>query len=123
MLIILDAIQIYCTVGNEEKVEFLTQNFGIPRDHIFHSRDVSFQSAVSQATKRRGVDVVLNSLSGELLHASWQCVAEFGTFVEIGRRDFVGQGRLALEQFESNRSFVGLNLTLLNDERPSVVKE
>lgn len=120
MLII--SAQIYCTVGNEEKVAFLVQTFGIPSSHIFHSRDASFQPAVMQATAMRGVDVVLNSLSGELLHASWQCVAEFGTFVEIGRRDFVGQGKLALEQFESNRTFVGVNMTLLNEQRPSVVK-
>lgn len=114
--------KIYCTVGNNEKVEFLVQHFGIPRDRIFPSRDASFQPAVLQATGGRGVDLVLNSLSGELLHASWQCVAEFGTFVEIGRRDFVGQGKLALEQFESNRTFVGVNLTLLNDKRSSVAE-
>lgn len=122
LLIILNFIQIYCTVGKEEKADFLVQNFGIPRGHIFPSRDASFQTAVRQATGGLGVDVVLNSLSGELLHVSWQCVAEFGTFVEIGRRDFVGQGKLALEQFESNRTFVGLNLSLLTDERPSVAE-
>jgi NAD(P)-dependent dehydrogenase (short-subunit alcohol dehydrogenase family)/acyl carrier protein len=61
-------------------------------------------------TDNRGVDVVLNSLSGELLHASWKCVAEFGTFVEVGRRDFIGQGKLAMEQFEGNRTFVGVEL-------------
>jgi NADP-dependent 3-hydroxy acid dehydrogenase YdfG/acyl carrier protein len=73
------------------------------------------------ATNNRGVDVVLNSLSGELLHASWKCVAEFGTFVEIGRRDFIGQGKLAMEQFESNRTFVGVELLHLWVHRPRVV--
>jgi NADPH:quinone reductase-like Zn-dependent oxidoreductase len=74
-------------------------------------------------TRGRGVDVVLNSLSGELLHTSWKCVAEFGSFVEIGRRDFVGQGTLAMEIFESNRSFIGFDLLLFSRERPEVIKE
>lgn len=110
----------YCTVGNEEKVDFLATSFEIPHNRVFHSRDASFHLAICQATRGRGVDVVLNSLSSELMHASWQCVAEFGTLVEVGRRDFVGQGKLALEQFESNRTFVGLNLSLLNDQQPYV---
>ena len=73
-------------------------------------------------TGNRGVDVVLNSLSGELLHASWKCVAEFGTFVEIGRRDFVGQGTLAMELFEPNRTFVGFDLLLFSTQRPEVIE-
>jgi hypothetical protein len=69
------------------------------------------------------VDVVLNSLAGELLHASWRCVAEFGTFIEIGRRDLVGHGKLAMEIFEANRTFVGLDLLLYTTERPHIIEE
>lgn len=94
---------------------------GIPHEHIFRSRDASFLPGIMEATNSRGVDVVLNSLSGELLHASWKCVAEFGIFVEIGRRDFIGQGRLALEQFESNRSFVGFDMAHLGSRRPEIL--
>lgn len=115
--------QIYCTVGTQEKIEFLTTNFGIPHDRIFNSRDAVFLPGIKQATGGRGVDVVLNALSGELLHASWSCVAECGTFVEIGRRDFVGQGMLAMEGFLSNRTFVGFDLAHLGDKRPLVTGE
>lgn len=114
--------QIYCTVGTQEKVDFLAANFGIPRHRIFNSRDASFLPGVKEATGGRGVDVVLNALSGELLHASWNCVAECGTFVEIGRRDFVGQGKLAMEGFLSNRTFVGFDLSHLGEERPLVTE-
>ncbi|KAM5506985.1 Type I Iterative PKS [Microsporum canis] len=114
--------EIYCTVGSQPKLDFLKDHFGIPRENIFNSRDASFLPGIMERTGGRGVDVVLNSLSGELLHASWKCVAEFGTFVEIGRRDFIGQGKLAMEQFESNRSFVGFDLAHLGTERPWVVE-
>lgn len=58
------------TVGNDEKVTHLIQEYGIPRDHIFSSRNAGFLPAILKATEGRGVDVVLNSLSGDLLHAS-----------------------------------------------------
>ena len=61
-------------------------------------------------TNGKGVDAVLNSLAGDLLHLSWQCVAEFGTFIELGKRDFLGQGKLAMETFGPNRTFCGVDL-------------
>lgn len=97
------------------------REFSIPRHHIFNSRDTTFLPDIMSATNNRGVDVVLNSLSGDLLHASWKCVAEFGTFVEIGRRDMIGHGKLAMNQFESNRTFVGVDLTHLWIQRPRVI--
>lgn len=62
--------EIYATVGNEDKVQFLMKEFGIRRTRIFHSRDATFLPNLLHATGGKGVDVVLNSLSGELLHAS-----------------------------------------------------
>lgn len=72
------------------------------------------------ATNQRGVDVVLNSLSGELLTASWKCVAAFGTMVEIGKRDFQRRAKLPMEAFEANRTFTGLELRLVSEAQPHV---
>lgn len=60
----------YATVGSDEKVKYLIENFNIPRERIFSSRTPKFLQDVLRETGGRGVDVVLNSLSGELLHAS-----------------------------------------------------
>lgn len=105
-------------MGSEIKRQYLMNNYGIESSHIFNSRDLSFLPAVMDATNERGVDVVLNSLSGDLLHASWKCVAEFGTMVEIGKRDFQRRAKLAMETFEANRTYVGLELSLLIESRP-----
>lgn len=96
--------------------------FNIPRDHIFHSRNSSFLPDIMRATNGVGVDVVLNSLSGDLLHASWMCVAEFGKMIEIGKRDFIGQGQLAMEAFEANRTFYGVDFAPIAEKRPSTIK-
>ncbi|KAI1297499.1 hypothetical protein F5Y03DRAFT_398536 [Xylaria venustula] len=113
-----DTGKIYASVGSSEKVQYLINTFGLPRSHIFSSRDTNFVSGIMRKTEGRGIDVVLNSLSGELLHASWKCVAEFGSMVEIGKRDFVGQGRLELEPFEDNRAFFGVEMSYLIAKQP-----
>ena len=110
--------QIYATVGNEQKVQYLMETFGIPRSNIFHSRDASFASDVMRETDGKGVDLVLNSLSGALLHESWNCVAKFGKMIEIGKRDFMGCGQLCMETFASNWSFFGVDLLQLLLESP-----
>ncbi|KAI3322568.1 putative polyketide synthase [Xylariaceae sp. AK1471] len=96
---------IYATVSTEEKASFLTDNFQIPRNRIFNSRGVSFLSDIMRETDGRGVDLVLNSLSGELLHASWECVAEFGTMIELGKRDLLDGAKLDMRPFLANRSY------------------
>jgi NADPH:quinone reductase-like Zn-dependent oxidoreductase len=44
------------------------REYGISEDHIFSSRDLTFVKGVMRATNQKGVDVVLNSLSGEVYH-------------------------------------------------------
>jgi hypothetical protein len=39
----------------------------------------------------------------ELLHASWQCVAPYGTMIEIGKRDIMGKGMLSMNDSWSPR--------------------
>jgi NADPH:quinone reductase-like Zn-dependent oxidoreductase len=104
-------LQIYATVGTQQKVDYLTQNLDIPPDRIFDSRSASFKSALMKATNDRGVDVVLNSLAGGLLHASWDCVAPHGKFIELGKRDMLTNGMLTLKPFLENRAFFGLDIT------------
>jgi NADPH:quinone reductase-like Zn-dependent oxidoreductase len=108
------------TVGTAEKVEFVANDFDIPRDHIFNSRDSSFLDGILQATKGRGVDLVLNSLSGELLHASWKCVAEYGMMAEIGKRDLIGRGKLSMNIFEANRGYVGVDIAQIVEDQPAM---
>lgn len=79
--------EIYATVGSEDKACFLVKELGIARNRIFNSRDSSFLKGIVDATNGSGVDLALNSLSGELLSTSWKCVAPDGAMVEIGKRD------------------------------------
>ncbi|KAJ5520916.1 Acyl transferase/acyl hydrolase/lysophospholipase [Penicillium fimorum] len=114
--------EIYATVGNDKKVAHLMENFGLPRERIFHSRNTSFQPDLMRATDGQGVDLVLNSLSSNLLHASWECVAKFGRMVELGKRDFISHGMLNMSLFEANRAFFGIDLAQVCKETPDILK-
>ncbi|KAJ6082548.1 hypothetical protein N7499_007422 [Penicillium canescens] len=111
--------EIFVTVGNEEKVQYLIDTFDIPRDHIFDSRSPSFFQGLMAQTHNRGVDVVLNSLSGELLHLSWKCVAKFGRMIELGKRDLLGHAQLDMSLFAGNRSFTGVDIKQVMEEDPA----
>jgi NADPH:quinone reductase-like Zn-dependent oxidoreductase len=115
--------EIFATVGNEQKKEYLVNNHGIPRHHIFSSRDSSFYEGVMRETAGVGVDLVLNSLSGELLHESWRCVAQNGALLELGKRDLVRSGQLDMRHFLDNRSYCGVDMLYLIAERPLIVRE
>ncbi|KAG9495698.1 hypothetical protein J7337_012254 [Fusarium musae] len=115
--------EIYATVGNEEKREYLVKQYGIPREHIFHSRDASFLDGVMQQTAGQGVNLVLNSLSGDLLNVSWKCVAKSGTLIELGKRDLASHGQLDMSGFLENRSYCGIDMHYLIGEQPMLVKD
>ncbi|KAI1170031.1 polyketide synthase-like protein [Nemania sp. FL0916] len=104
---------VYTTVGSMAKREFLTATLGIPPSHIFNSRDDSFAEGIHAATNGRGVDVVINSLTGDLLHASWSCIANFGRFIEIGKQDLVNAGRLDMSIFSRNATFTAFDMSEL----------
>lgn len=114
--------EIFATVGSEEKKQYLSGKLGIPRSHIFNSRDDSFFFDLMTETAGRGVDLVLNSLSGELLHASWRCVAEFGKLIELGKRDLAGHGRLDMHVFLANRSYCCVDIAQMTQDRPDKMR-
>ncbi|RAK74691.1 type I polyketide synthase [Aspergillus fijiensis CBS 313.89] len=92
-------VEIYTTVGSPSKKKLLVQQYGLAEDHIFYSRDSTFAGNLMKMTAGRGVDVVLNSTSGELLRQSWLCVADHGRFVEIGKRDILTNVGLDMHPF------------------------
>ncbi|KAL4814485.1 hypothetical protein BDW67DRAFT_186683 [Aspergillus spinulosporus] len=108
--------KIYATVGNDEKAQYLVDTFGIPRSHIFHSRNASFYDDLMRETGGRGADIVLSSLSGELLRTSWKCVAPQGIMFDISRRDVLADAMLPMKHFVDRKSFITVDLGEYVDE-------
>ncbi|MEM9979303.1 MAG: SDR family NAD(P)-dependent oxidoreductase, partial [Cyanobacteria bacterium P01_D01_bin.2] len=55
--------------------------------HIMNSRTLDFAEEIMARTKGQGVNVVLNSLSGEFIPKGLSVLAPRGRFLEIGKRD------------------------------------
>ena len=104
---------VYTTVGSQAKRDYVNKELGVPASHIFSSRDASFVDGIKEATGGRGVDVVINSLVGDLMHDSWNVLADFGRFVEVGKRELIDAGKLDMHVFLRNTTFTAFDLSEL----------
>ncbi len=75
--------EIFATAGSAEKRAVL-KSLGV--HHALDSRSTSFADDIQRITGGRGVHIVLNSLAGEMLDKSFECLADGGVFLEIGKR-------------------------------------
>ncbi|CAJ2514330.1 Uu.00g024490.m01.CDS01 [Anthostomella pinea] len=102
---------VFVTVSTDDKRALLASQFNIPANRMFSSRNTKFAEQIRRETRGRGVDVILNSLIGELLDESWRLTADGGVMVEIGKRDIVDRNTLAMEPFDRNCSFRAVDLS------------
>ena len=114
---------IYVTVSTEEKKKLLMEAYGIPQDHFFFSRNMTFEQGIKRMTNGHGVDVVLNSLAGESLRRSWSCVAPLGRFIEIGKQDIELHGELPMLPFSKNITFASVDLGVVATMAKPLMRE
>ncbi|MGK5636989.1 type I polyketide synthase [Streptomyces sp. URMC 126] len=60
---------------------------GLDEAHVSSSRSAGFEAEFLAATGGAGVDIVVNSLAGELTDASLRLLPKGGAFIEMGRTD------------------------------------
>ncbi|CAG8179935.1 unnamed protein product [Penicillium salamii] len=113
---------VFATAGSVEKREFLHQTFGIPYSHISNSRTTEFRQKVLSGTDGRGVDVVINSLSGQLLQETWSLIAEFGRFIEIGKKDLLENNHLSMRKFLPNVTFTTVSIDGYASRKPKLLQ-
>jgi acyl transferase domain-containing protein/acyl carrier protein len=109
---------VFATAGSEGKRRYLKQ-LGV--EYVFDSRSTAFASEVLQATGSAGVDIVLNSLSGDFIDAGISVLSPYGRFVEIGKRDIYEDRPLGLAPFRRNLSFFAVDLAAMLVERRELV--
>ena len=113
---------VLASAGTEEKRAWLRDEFGI--DCVLDSRRPdTFVEATRERTGGRGVNVVLNSLSGDGLVESLRCLAASGRHVEIGKRDIMQDTPLGLAGLQNNISFLSVHLDMLDETHPERLRE
>ncbi|KAL2881167.1 hypothetical protein SGCOL_003457 [Colletotrichum sp. CLE4] len=114
--------EIFATVGSQTKRDLVKQLFGLSDNQIFNSRDGTFAQDVLHVNGGRGVDVVLNSLGGELLRQSWECIVPFGRFIDIGKADIIANNTLPMGPFNRNVTFSTVDLVVVYEEAKPLMK-
>ena len=111
---------VFVTVGSVDKRQYLKTRFPRLKDeNMGNSRDLSFEWHIMSATHGRGVDLVLNSLSKDKLHASLRVLSLHGSFLEIGKYDIcndAGMGMIILLKYSKSviERLISLRTVLFN---------
>ncbi|WP_395677179.1 type I polyketide synthase [Inquilinus sp.] len=108
---------VVATAGNEDK-RALAQLLGA--DLVLDSRSLAFADEIRW--KLGGVDVVLNSLSGDAMRRSLRALKPFGRFIELGKRDFVADTAVGLRAFARNVSYFGVDADQLLNAQPGLTR-
>jgi NADPH:quinone reductase-like Zn-dependent oxidoreductase len=111
--------EIFAIAGSPDKRDHL-RSLGIR--HVMDCRSLNFADEIMAATDGRGVDAVLNFLSGEALEKSLSVLAPFGRLVEIGKLDIEENNGLPLRAFNRGLSFSAVDLDRLAAGRPNVLR-
>lgn len=112
--------RVFATAGAPEKRALLR---ALGADHVLDSRSLAFADEIHRLTKGYGVDVVLNSLAGEAMMRSADCLAPFGRFLELGKRDFYANTRLGLRSLRNNISYHAIDLDRLLGRHQMLVRQ
>ena len=102
--------RVIATAGSEEKRALLRT---LGAEHVPSSRTLAFADEVSACTGGQGVDVVLNSLAGEAMVRSIDCLKPFGRFIELGKRDLYANTHVGLRPFRRNLAYHAVDLDQL----------
>ncbi|WP_405988115.1 zinc-binding dehydrogenase [Streptomyces sp. NBC_00986] len=114
----LGADTVYGTVGSADKAEY-AKRFGY--DAVLQRED--FPDAVSEATRGRGVDVVLDPVGGPTRLASLDVLAPFGCvafYGEAARHPDLNLPLLPL--WKNNRALTGYNIGDVSRRAPDVLR-
>ena len=109
---------VFATAGTPEKREYL-RALGI--ECVADSRSLDFAEVVMAGTLGHGVDVILNSLPGAAIPRGISILADYGRFLEIGKRDIYQNARIGLQPFRKNLAFLAIDLDRIIRERPGLL--
>jgi NADPH:quinone reductase-like Zn-dependent oxidoreductase len=84
--------EVFGTAGSERKTA-LARSFGA--DHVFDYTKVDFEKRIRVLNRRYGVDVVMDSVGGEVFKKSWALLAPMGRYILYGVSAVTGKGAIS----------------------------
>ncbi|KAJ5088039.1 hypothetical protein N7456_011655 [Penicillium angulare] len=112
---------IYLTVPTSDDEEFLQSEYDIPAAHIFSSKDAHFAKSILRSTKHVGVDVVFNTLTGEVLQETVSCLAPFGHFIHVSSEASRVNAMIDLAPLQKCATVTTIDINIMIENRPKLV--
>ncbi|HWU90309.1 MAG TPA: SDR family NAD(P)-dependent oxidoreductase [Kofleriaceae bacterium] len=112
--------EIYATAGSARKVEYL-QRLGVAHAINYVAQD--FEQEVDRLTNGRGVDVVINTLSGDAIQKGLNCLSSGGRYIEIAMTALKSARSVDLSVLSDNQTFYSVDLRKLARNRPERLAE
>ena len=110
--------EVFATAGSPHKREFL-RSLGVT--HVMDSRWLDFADEVMELTGGKGVDIVLNSLTGDFIPKSLSVLGPGGRFIEIGKAGIWEASQVT--QFNSDITYHVIYLGDVEEEEPGLIGE
>jgi NADPH:quinone reductase-like Zn-dependent oxidoreductase/NAD(P)-dependent dehydrogenase (short-subunit alcohol dehydrogenase family) len=116
--------EIFVTASGANKVAFLADTMGIPRERIFPSRDAAALSRAAELAGKGGFHVILSTAQrGDQLSDNLKALAPGGHLLDMSRLDVLEAKALGLELFQKNASFHSFDLNSVLDNDPELGTE
>ena len=111
---------VFATAGSTEKRGLLSA-LGV--QHVMDSRTLAFADEVLKLTNGEGIDIVLNSLSGEAIDKSLSLLRPYGRFIEIGKTDIFKNRKIGMRTLRRNISMFVADLLGAMGPRPELARD
>ncbi len=89
--------------------------------NIMNSRSLDFAEEIVSATDGKGVDVILNSLSGEFISKSVSVLNDRGHFIEIGKQGIWSKQDVA--EVKPNINYFIIDLWRITQDQPELIQQ
>ncbi|KAM7218886.1 putative polyketide synthase [Rhypophila decipiens] len=108
----------YILIQNDNEHN-VARRLGVPREHVLDARSIYLHRQLDEATKGEGMHVVL-ATSGSETAKAWECLADFGRFVEIRTSE---AHRMSRPTLASSATFTSVNMASLAAARPNILQQ
>lgn len=109
--------EVFATAGSDEKRSLL-RTLGVP--HVMNSRTTDFAEEISLITSGEGIDLVLNSLTGDFITKGLSLLRPGGKFIELGKAELWSETQLAT--VNPDVTYVPYYLGDYRDNEPTLVQ-
>lgn len=117
---LLGAGKVIGTVGHTDKINTALENGA---DYVICYEQEDFAAKVNELTNGRGVDIILDSISGAVTENSFNCLAPFGRLVHFGNSSGHVGNIKTVDLHSSCRSVLGYSLGTTRRMRPELLQE